>query len=247
MYCCTYATLAQVILVLVLALFTGESGVTTDEDGNLDMTKMHSGGVVSIVLSVIRYLVMAGLYGGFATICCGIFLMEGPKDIWGLATPPVSPAVACTINMTIQFFIVYLLVALSKTVVDLNGPSLFLTKLEGLLKMAKFTVNFVPMLSVLFIGARLRALQMDPKGGNPQWWAQYCMYLCTYSVLVQTVLVIIMPFCMKCECKQGSSEGDVIFVMESPATGVAMTCVRYLALSLSLWWLHSCLRVCVYH
>merc|ERR1719265_590042 len=39
-----------------------------------------------------------------------------------------------------------------------------------------------------------------------------------------------MPFCVKCECKQGSSEGDVIFVMESPSVGIIMTCVRYLAL-----------------
>lgn len=245
MFCCTYAVLAQVILVLVVALFTGEGGISTDEDGNLDVTKMHSGGIISLVISVIRYVVMAGLYGGFATVCCGIFLMEAPREIWGNVTPPVSPAVACTINMTVQFFVVYLLVALSKTAVDLNGPSLFLTKLEGLLKMAKFTVNFVPMLSILFIGARLRALQMDPKGGNPQWWAQYCFYLCTYSVLVQTTLCILMPFFMKCECKQGVSEGDVIFVMENPTLGVVMTCIRYSAL-LALYGGFSAVCVSVY-
>ena len=37
------------------------------------------------------------------------------------------------------------------------------------------------MLCVLFLGARMRALQMDPKHGNPQRWAQNCFYLCTYS------------------------------------------------------------------
>merc|ERR1719240_1117317 len=169
---------------------------------------------------------MAALYGGFATICVGIHLMEPPKAIWGTAPPPVSPAVACTINLTTQFFVVYLLVALAKTAVEISGPSLFLTKLEGLLKLAKFTVNFVPMLCILFLGARLRALQMDPKGGNPQWWAQHCFYGCTYSVLAQTILVILLPFCMKCECKQGSSEGDVIFVMDIPTIGAAMTAVR---------------------
>ena len=35
------------------------------------------------------------------------------------------------------------------------------------------------MLCVLFLGARMRALQMDPKHGNPQRWAQNCFFLCT--------------------------------------------------------------------
>jgi len=230
MFCCTYAVLTQVILVVVLALFTGEAGLSTDDDGHIDATNMHGAGIFGLVLSVIRYLVMAALYGGFATICVGIHMMEPPKQIWGAAAPAVSPAVACTINLTTQFFVVYLLVALAKTAVEINGPSLFLTKLEGLLKLAKFTVNFVPMLSILFLGARLRALQMDPKGGNPQWWAQHCFYGCTYSVLAQTVLVILMPFCTACECKQGNSEGDVIFTLENKSIGAMLTVFRYLAL-----------------
>jgi hypothetical protein len=245
MFCCTYAVLTQVLLVVVLAMFTGEAGVTTDEDGHVDMTKMRGAGILGLVLSVIRYLVMAALYGGFATICVGIHMMEPPQQIWGAAAPAVSPAVACTINLTTQFFCVYLLVALSKTAVELNGPSLFLTKLEGLLKLAKFTVNFVPMLCILFIGARLRALQMDPKGGNPQWWAQYCFYFCTYSVLAQTLLVIIMPFCVACECKIGNSEGDVIFTLENKTIGAMLTIFRYLAL-LALYGGFSTVIVSVY-
>jgi hypothetical protein len=230
MFCCTYAVLAQVILVVVVAMFTGEAGAKTDDDGNIDMQAMHGAGILGLIVSVIRYLVMAALYGGFGTICVGIHMMVPPKEIWGGAAPPVSPAVACTINLTTQFFVVYLLVALSKTAVEISGPSLFLTKLEGVLKLAKFTVNFVPMLCVLFLGARLRALQMDPKGGNPQWWAQYCFYFCTYSVLVQTLLVILMPFCTECECKQGTSEGDVIFTLENKTIGLMLTLFRYLAL-----------------
>merc|ERR1719428_14514 len=142
--------------------------------------------------------------------------MEGPKEIWGDDSPAVSPAVACTVNLCTQFLIVYALVALVKTFIDINGPSPFFSKLQGLLTLAKQTVNFVPMLSILFIGARMRALQMDPINGSPQTWAQYCFYACTYSVLLQTVLVIVMPFCTKCECKQGVVEGDAVFTLENP-------------------------------
>merc|ERR1719272_2370535 len=174
---------------------------------------------------------MAMLYGGMATVCVGIFMMEPPKEIWGEeGGPPVSPAVGCTINLTLQFFAVYLALALVRTTIELSGNSPFLTKLDGLLTLAKYTVNFAPMLCILFIGARMRALQMDPKFGNPQLWAQRCFYLCTYSVMLQTILVIALPFVTKCECVKGASEGDVSFVLENKTIGIVMTVIRYIAL-----------------
>merc|ERR1719364_261798 len=231
MYTCTYAVLAQVVLVLMMPVFTGEWDVKTDEDGNLDMSKMQVGGIMGTVISVVRYIVMAALYGGFITICYAAFVMEGPKEIWGeQGAPPVSPAVACTMNLATQFFLVYLWVALVKTTVELSGPSPFLTKLGGLFTLAKFTVNFAPMLCILFIGARMRALQMDPKNGNPQKWAQNCFYMCAYSVMIQTLLVIIMPLVVNCECKQGASEGDVVFEMENPTIGIIIMAIRWICL-----------------
>merc|ERR1719172_450007 len=191
MYVCTYAVLAQVILVLIMPVFTGEWDVKCDEDGNLDTKDMQVAGIVGTVISVVRYIVMAALYGGFIVICYGAFVMKGPKEIWGEeGAPPVSPAVACTMNLATQFFLVYLGVALIKTTIELGGSSPFLVKMQGLFTLAKFTVNFAPMLCILFIGARMRALQMDPKHGNPQKWAQNCFYLCTYSVMVQAIMII---------------------------------------------------------
>jgi hypothetical protein len=186
MYTCTYAVLAQVILVLLMPIFTGEWDVKCDEDGNLDTSNMKGAGMMGTIITVTRYAVMLCLYGGFLVICYGAFVMKGPKEIWGeKGAPPVSPAVACTMNLATQFFLVYLGVAVVKTTVELSGPSKLLTKLGGLFTLAKFTVNFAPMLCILFIGARMRALQMDPKNGNPQKWAQNCFFMCTYSVMVR--------------------------------------------------------------
>jgi hypothetical protein len=231
MFISTYAVLAQVILVLIMPAFTGEWDVKCDEDGNLDTSSMQSGGLMGTIISIVRYLVMAALYGGFITVCYGAFVMKGPKEIWGEeGAPPVSPAVGCTMNLATQFFLVYLGVALIKTTVELSGPSPFLTKMGGLFTLAKFTVNFAPMLCILFIGARMRALQMDPKNGNPQKWAQNCFFACTYSVMVQTILVLVMPFCSTCEVKQGASEGDVVFEMENPTVGMIVMAVRWVCL-----------------
>merc|ERR1740129_1995957 len=85
------------------------------------------------------------------------------------------------------------------------------------------------MLCVLFIGARIRALQIDPKNGAPQAWAQWCFYLCAYSVLVQTVMVIVVPY-LGGKCEKGDCEGDVTFTFEGGMKTFAMVIdgVRYL-------------------
>merc|ERR1719321_1377310 len=173
---------------------------------------------------------MLVLHGGCTTVGVAVFMMQGPKEIWGNEPPTVSPAVMSTILLTTMFFTVYLLVAVCKTTVELSGRTEFVTKLEGTLVLARYTVNFCPMLAILFIGTRMRALQIDPKHGNPQRWAQMCFYACTASVCVQTILVIIMPFCAECECKEGAAEGDIVFVMENQMVSAVITVIRYLAL-----------------
>merc|ERR1719454_1681120 len=186
--------------------------------------------MIATILSAARYMIMLALYGGFTTVIVAVFMMEGPKEIWGRETPTVSPAVMSTILLTTMFFTVYFLVAVCKTTVELSGRTPFITKLEGTLVLARYTVNFCPMLAILFIGTRMRALQIDPKHGNPQRWAQMCFYGCTASVCMQTILVIIMPFCTECECKEGLSEGDVVFIMDNQTIAGVITAIRYLAL-----------------
>merc|ERR1712032_1114161 len=93
--------------------------------------------------------------------------------------------------------------------------------------MAKNTINFAPMLAVLFIGCRMRALQIDPVNGHPQSWAQTMFFICTFSVLAQTILVILLPCVTECTCKQGAAEGDIIFEMKNPTLGMIMDVARY--------------------
>merc|ERR1719235_1604390 len=57
MFTCTYAVLGQVLLVLAMAVITGEQNVKTDEDGNLDMSGMDGGGMVGTIVSVVRYII----------------------------------------------------------------------------------------------------------------------------------------------------------------------------------------------
>ena len=86
------------------------------------------------------------------------------------------------------------------------------------------------MLAILFIGARMHALQIDPKLDSLQRWAQVCFYGCIASVCVQTLFVILMPFCVECEGQEGPSEGDVVFVMKNQTLAAVVNSIRHLAL-----------------
>merc|ERR1719301_503062 len=89
-------------------------------------------------------------------------------------------------------------------------------------------MNFAPMLAILFIGARMRALQMDPVNGNPQRWAQNCFYMCTYALAGQVILSLVVPLVMNGQVRVGNSEGDMEYTVENKMLGSALTIARYI-------------------
>ena len=52
----------------------------------------------------------------------------------------------------------------------------------------KGIVMFCPMLSILFVGTRMLALQLTDSKGAPQGWCQDGMYMATWSLLIQFVM-----------------------------------------------------------
>jgi len=225
MQSCAWAVLIQTIMVLAMPLVLG-SPPTVKEDGTPEVPQ--SPGIMAKVFSGVRWVAMLMLYGGFTTVCVGGIMMEGPKEIWGEEGPPkVSPAVGCTMNLAVQYFLVYLVIALIQTYEQLSGPTLASKKWGAIWAMGANTVNFAPMLAILFIGARMRALQLDPKTGNPQAWAQNCFYMCTYSLQLQLLLVILVPGLLGGKCVQGDSEGDITFEVGNPNLFWVLTVVRY--------------------
>merc|ERR1719181_2670708 len=104
-------------------------------------------------------------------------------------------------NLTVQYFFIYLMLFLCITVKQFVLPdSSAITTAIDIFDAARATVMFAPMLSMLFIGARMRALQLTkatdgtiPPTAGPQGWAQDGMFLCTWSVLVQVIMALLVP------------------------------------------------------
>merc|ERR1719387_1227057 len=85
------------------------------------------------------------------------------------------------------------------------------------------------MMAVLFIGARMRALQMDPITGAPQKWAQNCFYMCSYALMFQTLLAVAVPLILGGSVKKGDKgEGDVEYDVNNKGLGSVFAIARWI-------------------
>merc|ERR1719326_2631048 len=114
---------------------------------------------------------------------------------------------------------------------------------------------FAPMLAVLFIGCRMRALQIIgvatggviPPTAGPQTWAQDAMFLATWSLHVQLIMTILVPLILGA----GKTEQDESGNVKAPAgsskvIGMIFDTIRYLCL-LSMYGGSVTIMVAIYY
>merc|ERR1719465_106989 len=230
MYCATYAVLAMTLCVCVIPIFTGKVFKVDPKTGDIPKdAKPFSQPIVAGVFTALKFLIMLGLYAGALVVVYGIINFEPPKGTWpGDVVPPVSPAVQCVMILSCQYFAVYGAIQVCKSIEDwLSFSNPFLNLLQESCQTATLSMNFAPMLAILFIGARMRALQMDPVNGAPQKWAQNCFFMCTYAVLAQTCLCIAIPVVIGGKAKPGKVEGDMEYDTKGFLPGIVMTVIRF--------------------
>jgi len=180
----------------------------------------------AISFTVLKYLILLGLYGGAIAIVYGTWTYVPPKGTWPEGKGfPVAPAVQCTMILSMQFFVVYGLIQVARTWTQFTKMKM--TKFENAMMTATASMNFAPMLAVLFIAARMRALNMDPINGNPQKWAQNCFFMCTYALLAQTCFSVAVPLVLQGEVKPGRVEGDMEYEIENKVFGTILAIGRY--------------------
>jgi len=224
-YMCTCAVIVQTCLAIAVPLVI-TSEIEHDEAGNVTF-KVEEKPILGYVLTACRYAIMLCIYGGFTAVIVSIFLIEhpdGPEH-----TIPVSPAVQCVINLTLQFFTVYLLMWIMITFQELTGYNLKEMKFYAALEAARATVMFAPMLSILFVATRMRALQMTDNKGAPQAWAQDGMFMSTWATLISLVMCLVVGLFMKVEVDE---DGNVVNKFESLWIAIPIITIRYLCMFL---------------
>jgi hypothetical protein len=231
---CTYSVLFQACLVVVLP-YTGKDvrvlkPPAPSAEGDIMFQGLESS--IQAVVETLRYIALLCLYVGFTAVMVSVFTIEHPEDV--KLTPAISPAMQCVMNLAVQYFTLYLAIFIAITANQFFKVGAFLIPiLEGGLK----TVMFAPMLSMLFIACRMRALQLTkatdgtiPPTAGPQSWAQEGMFLSTWAVLIQVICAILLPIALG---------GKVVIDEEGNArpepgkgqvVGVILSIIRYMCL-----------------
>merc|ERR1719456_82185 len=230
MYAATFSVLALTLIALVVPLLTGEKAKFNDR-GDIDEDHQpFKNTIAAVCFTILKYLIMIGLYVGAVCIIYGTYTYVPPAGSWpGDKIPPVSPAVGCTMILASMYFLVYAGIQFGETFKTLS--KIDSSKLTGALQGAIMTMFFAPMMAVLFIGARMRALQMDPINGAPQKWAQNCFYMCTYAVMMQCILAVAVPLVLGGGVKKGDKgEGDVEYEVNNKTLGMCLTVARWIVM-----------------
>merc|ERR550537_1004884 len=148
-------------------------------------------GLLPKILTALRFIIMLSVYACTTAVVCSVFTIQHPDG--AELTPPLSPTMQCVLNLVFQYFLIYLLLWIFFTVEDLSSGRFELAAAKEAIESAKSTVQFAPMLSILFVATRMRALQMTQNQGAPQGWVQDGMYLASWSVLIQFMMCLFMP------------------------------------------------------
>merc|ERR1712078_953579 len=143
------------------------------------------------ILSAGRYVIMFCIYVGFSCVIYSVFTIQHPKG--DQYTPPISVTMQCVINLTFQFFFIYIMIYLCITIKEFTQYEWKL--LSNTMYNLIGPVAYCLMLAILFVGTRMRALRITDNKGAPQGWAQDGMYMATWALLIQFMMVLLIPIC----------------------------------------------------
>merc|ERR1719472_168896 len=96
----------------------------------------------------------------------------------------------CILNLTLQYFVIYTALGITRTVLDFQGKDHKQSDMAIALKHASDTMFYAPMVCMMFVGFRMRVLQLTKGQGAPQEWVQFAMKSVTYSILATTMMEV---------------------------------------------------------
>jgi len=233
-YACSTVLVIQAVAAVAVPLLLKGKAEKGRYEGDVEYTVGDGEGYAAKGLTVFRFLLMLSLYASAVAVVCSVFTIQHPqgKEL----TPPLSPTMICVLNLAFQYFLIYALLWVFITVEDFTSWEL--TQAKEAIESAKSTVQFAPMLAVLFIATRMRALQMTDNQGAPQGWVQDGMYLATWSILIQFTMCLVMPFLTGHKFTPDSLDGSTTTKSDDNVSNkygaYVVTFVRYAALLMLL-------------
>lgn len=139
---------------------------------------------IGVALTLVSVFTMEVVAGGYS-----LDALVPDSEVTNHIRPvrPVSTAMRCVTLLTLIYFAVNL--ALAAWGLACIGSKHIHGQREQIFTGLRRSLAFAPMLCVMMVGVRLRAMQLKIR--DPQLWAQQAMYVATFAVIVQVACSVV--------------------------------------------------------
>jgi len=127
------------------------------------------------------------IYAGAAGIIAGTVLLSNRS------MKPISPSVGCVLVLGTLYFSIAFLTWAARTLTGYCQSAVSAAFQQACIS-ASLVTRRAPMVAVLFLVARMRAINLDPPDGMPPKWMQYT-FICTSMALIGETLGAIIVGC----------------------------------------------------
>jgi hypothetical protein len=214
------------IMLPILSLLCGVAGIHSTERLGYYGEKLYDAPEKGFMIA--KHAVAGLLYVCMMAVVVSIYTLRAPG---GMPTPPLSTTLVSLLNLSCLFFLVYglhwVLAATRAFVTDAKWTLI----MESTVLAAKNSVQFCPILAILFVSVRMRALQITQQKGDPQGWAQDAMDIILTATVIQIVCCLTLPIFTGIATKT-DNEGNAEYDLRPLVGAYVVTCLKYFALFL---------------
>merc|ERR1719327_2603830 len=144
----------------------------------------HFMGTENKALSILEIMSLLVVHVSTAAVIVSVFTIEAVTG----PTPFIATTVRVIMALTVLYFFVHTALFLSEQM--FAGGMLSSNFGVETFTAATESVMFGPTMCALFLGTRMRALQLSRNKGAPQGWAQDFMMLATWAIFIDLVVVL---------------------------------------------------------
>jgi hypothetical protein len=231
MQCCFQTVTGFLCLEVLAGAVVGATGNVTK--AYYGVYKFHC---ESAIAHVVQHTSAFITYCALIPIAWGVVQMKHHE---GIEAAPLSTTMHCILAFTAIYFSIMMSQTVTFFCEDVLGFDM--PTLSNTVVAAGISVGMAPLLSILFVATRMRALQITQQQGAPQGWAQDCMNIAVFAVCIQAGCCLVMPIFIGKACKV-DEDGNPDYDLKPMVGAYAVTVTKYVALFL----LHgSVITICV--
>lgn len=218
---CVYVATVSLCLETCAAAIVGATAVVSTK--HYSQWRLN----VSTAASFARYLSAAISYSCIVPIFFSVYIIRnvnGTPAEWSLS-------MSCTISLVTLCLFLNFLWWVACSIQDFGWASS--ASMEAVLRnlaAARVSVEAAPMICVLFLACRMRALLITQAQGGPQPWAEHAMCACVLAIFTQACWYILLPMITNFAV-QFHADGHVLYEF-SPVVAYAASMGKYVALFL---------------